>query len=366
MKKKILFISDVPDFKGGAEKSLFDLMLNPHIEPILIVPSYHEIAIAANEKSIQTYIVDFGKVLTVRRPFKLLDIPRTFISAVKAAAAINKIAKEHDVTCMHSNGLKAHGIGAIARIMGGKPLISHIRSIPYTPIEKIFWQAIRLISAKLILVSRPCWHGNNLPKNIKVIFNGINLPKTNFSHTPGKPFIIGFAGRLQFTKGVDTLIEWFTYSYKNGLDIKLLIKGEAAPDEQEYKNKLEQMVIDNNLSEVCIFLGKIKKIEDIYNNIDINVVSSIVPDPLPRSVMEACAFGIPVIRYPSGGIPYMIEDKKSGFLVKNKEEFFTIVKELINHPTLYQTTSNEAIKRAKECFPLDRLHQLVNDAYNSL
>ena len=37
-KPVILFVSDVPHFKGGAERSLFDLMANPHIKAELVVP----------------------------------------------------------------------------------------------------------------------------------------------------------------------------------------------------------------------------------------------------------------------------------------------------------------------------------------
>ena len=60
MKKKILFVSDVPDFKGGAENSLFDLMTNPNIEPILVVPSIGLIYEAAEIKLIKTEIVEFS------------------------------------------------------------------------------------------------------------------------------------------------------------------------------------------------------------------------------------------------------------------------------------------------------------------
>ena len=39
MKPRVLFLSPVPDFKGGAERSLWDLVANPQIEPLLVVPA---------------------------------------------------------------------------------------------------------------------------------------------------------------------------------------------------------------------------------------------------------------------------------------------------------------------------------------
>jgi glycosyltransferase involved in cell wall biosynthesis len=367
MKKKILFISDVPDFKGGAENSLFDLMSNPHIVPMLAVPSYGPIAKRAEERSIRVFILDFGSVLTVRRPFKILDVPRTFFAALSTARQIKKIEKDNNILCCHTNGLKAHGVACLSRLIGARPVVAHFRAIPFTGLEKMFWHAVRIIASQLVLVSRPCWHGETLPSNVKVIFNGINVASEQPPmRTPGKPFIIGFAGRIQFTKGVDTLIEWFEYAHKKGLDIKLLIRGEAAPDELDYDAKVRKMVVDKGLTELCIFEGKKEGLANIFGGIDVNAVTSVVPDPLPRSVMEACSLGLPVLGYPAGGIPYMFEDKKSGFLVDNGEQFYQIIKNLMEDNQLYQSISKGAYINAKENFTLAKLHNSVFAEYESL
>lgn len=363
MKKRILFISDVADFKGGAEKSLLDLMNNPNIEPFLVVPCKGEISIFAQNLNIKTYIIDFGNVLTIRRPFRIRDVVRTFFSTFKVARNINKISTANNISYLHSNGLKAHGAACFARIIGGRPVVAHFRAIPFTFPEKIFWFFVRIISTKMILVSRPCWFGKNLPRNAKVIFNGIKITSEPPFRTPQKPFVIGFAGRIQFTKGLDCLIEWFDYVYKSGINVRLIIRGEAAPDEPEYAEKIKQMVIEKGLQQVCVFEGKISGIDNIYAGIDVNVVPSTVPDPLPRSVMEASSLGIPVIGYPAGGIIYMFEDKESGFLCKDKEEFMLIIQNLINDSKLYRLISNAAFNNARRNFALESLHKKVNDEY---
>ncbi len=364
MKKKILFLSDVPDFKGGAENSLFDLLGNPNIEPVLAIPEKGAMSRAAEAKGIQTVTIDYGKVLTVRRPFKFLDIPRTFFSAFSAARQLKKTAKKLGADYVHSNGLKAHGVACFARVIGGKPVFAHFRAIPFTKLEKMFWKAVRLLSRRVILVSRPCWPGETLPDNVKVVFNGIRVANdTPPERNPGTPFRLGFAGRIQYTKGVDTLIEWFDYAYKRGLDIRLVIRGEAAPDEKDYEERVRKMVADRGLEDICVFEGKVDGVENVYKGIDANVVSSVVPDPLPRSVMEACAVGMPAIGYPAGGIPYMIEDGKSGFLVDNAEKFYETVSDLIEDAGLYKAISEGAFRRARENFTLTKLHQSITHEY---
>ena len=56
---KILFLSDVDYFKGGAERSLFDAMATPSIKPALAVPSKGPLSEAAEEKNIPTVSIDY-------------------------------------------------------------------------------------------------------------------------------------------------------------------------------------------------------------------------------------------------------------------------------------------------------------------
>lgn len=368
-KAKILFLSDVDYFKGGAEKSLFDAMATPSITPILAVPDKGPLSDAADEKSIPVKTIDYGSVLTVRRPFKFKDIIRTFAAALNAAKQLKRIAKEEGCTALHTNGLKAHGVACLSRLIGGVPVVLHYRSIPYTAKEKLFWRVTQIIATRLVLVSRPCWPGKKLPSNTHVIFNGIIPPdRSILPLRPANPlpFTLGFIGRIHPSKGVHDLIEWFEYAYKQGLDIQLLLRGEAAPDEPEYDAMVRKMVTDKGLDDVCTFEGRKEGYADIYSNIDVNIVSSVTPDPLPRSCMEASALGIPVLGYPAGGIPDMLQDGKNGFLVKDGKDLHAVLKRLIEEDGLYETISAAAIENAKENFTLSALHDALSRLYKTL
>lgn len=364
---KILFLSDVDYFKGGAERSLFDAMATPGIKPILAVPERGSLSSAADEASIPVVTIKYGCVLTVRRPFKFIDIFRTFSGALRAAQDLKSAAQKNDAAAVHTNGLKAHGVACLCRLIGGPKVIIHYRSIPYTAKEKIFWRATQIIAAKLILVSRPCWPRKKLPRNTHVIFNGIDLPdRSILPPRPKSPFTLGFIGRIHPSKGVHNLIEWFEYLHKKIPDTRLILRGEAAPDEPEYDAMVRKMVIDKGLSEVCIFEGRKENYKDIYSGIDVNVVSSVTPDPLPRSCMEASAFGLPVLGYPVGGIPDMLDDGVSGFLIRNGSDLYDVVKRLNEDEEFYNQISAAAIKNAEERFTLSALHDALGALYKTL
>lgn len=60
----------------------------------------------------------------------------------------------------------------------------------------------------------------------------------------------------------------------------------------------------------------VKEISTIYNEIDVVVVPSTFDDPFPTTVLEGMYFAKPVIGTAVGGIPEMIENLKTGFIVK--------------------------------------------------
>lgn len=365
--KKILFLSDVEYFKGGAENSLFDLMTNPNIKAELAINADGTMAEKAHSLNIPVHIIDYASVLTVHRPFKIRDVFRTFFDAIAAAKSLKTLAKKINADAVHTNGLKAHGVACTARLLGGKPVISHFRAIPFTITEKLYWHAVRILSRRMFFVSRPCWHTDAMPSKGRVIFNGIdNSQYTIKSSQTHDPFVIGFAGRIQFTKGLDTLVEWFDHLRQQNVNAKLVIRGEAAPHEQEYEAKIHRMVKESHLEDAITFEGFVSGgIENIFKGFDINVVPSVVPDPLPRSIMEACSLGLPVIGYPAGGIPYMIKHNESGFLAQTKEEFVETVQKLIEDNSFYKKISEGAHQNAKDNFSLAALHKNASEEYET-
>lgn len=362
-KPVILYLSDIAYFKGGAESSLFDAFDTPGITPILCAPEEGPLTEAAREKGIETCTLDYASVLTVHRPLRLSDAARASGDSLKAAAALKKLAKKYDASAIHSNGLKAQGIACLSRAIGGPPTIAHIRSIPHTPLEKLFWQATQKICTKMVLVSAPCWPGEILPKNAQVIFNGIpDVPSVTPPHE--KPFTIGFAGRLHPCKGLHDALPWLKDAKEKGAEFKLLIRGEEDPQAPGYEAELRDQIKELGLEDRCFFEGKKQGYEAIYSGLDAVIVPSTTPDPLPRTCMESAALGLPVLAYPSGGIPYMVRDGKTGFLIKNGDDIndaLTVLKD----ESRYQEIREAAITHAKENFSLDAHHDALGELYRT-
>lgn len=359
---RVLYLSDVAHFKGGAEKSLFDAMTTPGVEAILCAPEDGPLTQAAQESGIESCTLDYGRVLGVHRPLRIFGIASALIDAVKAAWRLRR----HRVDAIHSNGLKAHGVACLARVFGGPKVIVHIRSIPHTRLEKLFWVFMRVMAARMVLVSRPCWPdgllGRTLPPNARVVFNGIVALDDGFlsDARPQSPFILGFAGRIHPSKGVHDAIAWL--SDCRDLPLRFVIRGEADPQDSAYAQALNQQVTDLGLEDMCVFEGQKTGYQAIYEGIDAVIVPSTTPDPLPRACMEGAALGLPVLGYPAGGIPDMIEDGESGFLVANAQDLRRAI-EALSDAERYAVMSKAATSHARTHFSLDALHRALKGIY---
>ncbi|HET7331974.1 glycosyltransferase family 4 protein [Dyella sp.] len=115
---------------------------------------------------------------------------------------------------------------------------------------------------------------------------------------------IGFIGRLDPTKGLETLIQAFrTYGRT---DAALWVAGTG---KQDYQTFLQAQTADLRVR----FLGRVAP-RDFYPEVDIVVVPSLWNDTFPGVVFESFAFGKPVIGSRRGGIPEMIQAGQNGLL----------------------------------------------------
>jgi glycosyltransferase involved in cell wall biosynthesis len=74
-------------------------------------------------------------------------------------------------------------------------------------------------------------------------------------------------------------------------------------------------------------------------------------DNMPVSVVEATAFGLPVVATAVGGIPYLLEHEKTGLLVDNEDVIgmTTSIIRLLENPSLAARLSQQGRQLAESC-----------------
>ncbi|MEE8422932.1 MAG: glycosyltransferase family 4 protein [Thermodesulfobacteriota bacterium] len=115
----------------------------------------------------------------------------------------------------------------------------------------------------------------------------------------------GYIGWIDSRKGIELLLDTFINSNICKVST-LIIAGTGSPD---YLSTLKQIYTSSYLE----YLGVVDP-EDFYNKVDVVVVPSLWHEPLGRAILEAYAYGFPVIAANRGGIPEIISEGKTGFL----------------------------------------------------
>jgi len=154
--------------------------------------------------------------------------------------------------------------------------------------------------------------------NVHTIPFGVDLRRFKpLKRTGEKPLVIGIVKKLEKKYGIRYLIEAFAQVEKNHHSLKLWIVGTGSQD-----GLLKRLVHRLNLEDNVVFWGFINnhKIPKILNEMDIFVVPSIEPsETFGVAAVEAAACGLPVIASNIGGLPEVVIDGETGFLIPPKE-----------------------------------------------
>lgn len=175
-------------------------------------------------------------------------------------------------------------------------------------------------------------------------------------------FVLGFIGRIEKEKNIDTLLEFFVKNFKDSNNVVLLIVGGGSILEQ-LKNKYS---IFKNI----IFTGKIEysKIGVYYKLLDI-FISLSLSEVKPLAYLEALSIGVPIISFKTIGADDLVTNNYNGFLIdfdKNYElNLLQIIKMLISNRDLLANLKLNAIDTSKE-YHYTKITQKYLELYKDL
>lgn len=197
-----------------------------------------------------------------------------------------------------------------------------------------------------------------------VVYSGVEL--SGILEPPDREsaesIVVGAACRLVDIKGLPDLIHAVALLCPELPNLRLEIAGEGP----ELEN-LEQEARVLGITERIRFLGWQKDMGSVYRNWDIFAMPSLT-EAFPMAALEAMAQGLPVVATNVGGLPELVEEGRTGYLVppSDPDALADRLRPLILDPNRRQAMGAAGYYRVREHFSVDRMVAQIAGIYRSL
>ena len=198
-------------------------------------------------------------------------------------------------------------------------------------------------------------------KKIIVVHNGVKVPDQPCSPCSRQDVL--FLGRLDARKSPDVLLRASKQVLKRFPETKIVFGGDGVIE------KYELLAEELGIADSCEFRGWVSgaEREALFERAAVYCLPS-KHEGLPMSVLEAMARGIPTIATAVGGVPQVIDDGTSGFLIDVDDEatLSERLTDLLEAPELREELGRHGRDQIVHKFGLDRTISPIIDIYGAL
>ena len=171
--------------------------------------------------------------------------------------------------------------------------------------------------------------------------------------------LLGFSGRLSVEKGIPVLLEALAALIYEGLPVKLMIIGDGSE-----RSNIDNLVTSKGLKERVVFTGFREDAQELLSALDFFILPSFT-EGTPMALLEAMAWGLPVVATAVGEIPAIVSTGKNGILVLpgKADEIVHAIINLLKNQELKERISHAAYATIESQFGLTQWVQEVERNY---
>jgi glycosyltransferase involved in cell wall biosynthesis len=295
---RLLFLDQFSEL-GGAQQCLLDLLpaTDRMDHTIVAMPGTGPMFERVRALGFETARITCGPYASGGKTAG--DMARFVFETPRLARQIRELARGADI--VYINGPRLLPAAALSGIR--KPVVFHSHSyLPPGPVRKLSGLALRRLRAHVIgscrYVAEP-W--KPYVSGISVVYNGVAGPERPRSERKG-PLTIGCIGRIAPEKGQREFVEAARIIHGKMPEARFAIYGETMFASHDYEREVRAAAAGLPIE----FAGWAANVYDALARIDVLLVPSAPHEATTRVILEAFAAGVPVIAFPSGGIPEVL------------------------------------------------------------
>lgn len=364
----VLFAHFGEDWIRGSEQVLLDLLATldrGRIAPVVWCNA-DAMAAACRRLGVPTHQSRFAFYLDYNSP---RFSPSHYAGLVRQGL---RLLRDHGIAVIHANSAApAQWLVPVARL-GHRPLLVHLH-INYLRRSRY---ALLLHMAEMIVgVSRQAAEDlladGMAPDRVRLIHNGLDFARLATAEgdlrsrlgIPPEAPVIAAIGSLVLRKGFDILLRAFADLPQTGAPAPVLLIG----GDGEQRAQFETMAAELGVGSRVRFLGYTDAPAAIYRSADIFALAS-RNDACPLVLIEAGHFSLPVVATAVGGVPEIIVEGETGFLVPPEDAtaLRDRLQRLLQEPSTRARMGAAARERVDSMFTVARMTGDFMDCYEQL
>ena len=294
---------------------------------------------------------------------------------LKLASALRRLISKHDIDIVHVH--MGRRLNACKKLPAPVIFTNHVSSFVRRA-SKGYWNKLKLrhqlrpaeaiLTASEILADKTRHVGYKGP--ITYIANGVDTDTfcpgesklRNQLGIPDDAFVLAVACRLHPVKGVVHLAK--AVAELNHPNLHVIVAGDGS-ERQKIESILEEQITAGRVH----MLGAVDYAEmpDIYRAANASALPSLM-EATSIAGLEAMACGLPIIASRVGGLPFIIDDGRTGLLTQpeSPQELRQALEKLLKNPALSAKMGAAALERVEREFTWRKTADLITSHYQSL
>ena len=284
-----------------------------------------------------------------------------------------RIIEDVDPKIVHANDMSGARSISLAAWRSNRKLVCHVR-FPQ-PSEFVAWAFRRLPKPDMFIFNSHALHqemqesiASACPASKQVVLhNAVDLEQFVPSKKITKSSVrIGILANLLPVKGHFDFLDMAKILVDRGHNVRFQLIGEDIHS-TGYDQKIAHRIQELGLSNSVEMLGHRNDIPNLLQQLDILVCSSLV-EPFGRCLIEGMSCGLPVVATRVGGIPEVVDDERTGFLVppKSPMQLADAVERLIADTGLRQRMGHEGRQKVIREFGITTQVERLLELYVSV
>jgi glycosyltransferase involved in cell wall biosynthesis len=239
------------------------------------------------------------------------DMFRFAARSPQLAAEIKKLIRKHDIDIVYVNGPRL--LPAVALV--SRKLVFHSHSL-LAPGYASLLAGLSLRARGGMAIASSRFTARPLERcgvPVHVVYNGV-LDYSRDARSGSRDRRIGMIGRIAPEKGQADFVRAARILNASASNFRFTIAGNVPGEHNAYADEARDLARGLPFE----FLDWQENVGEVLDQLDALALPSAATDATPRVIMEAFSAGVPVIAYPSGGIPELIEHGENGILTRER------------------------------------------------